>query len=106
MAAIPLDVMLWLSLGIFGMGLFFVVPIWWRNWRVRRGADLPITEDDISGQTIARVCLLFGAMSALSTLLVMASRAMSFSAFMALCVAVGLAGMVIAHRIDVADRQR
>ncbi len=106
MAAIPLDVMLYVSLGMWGLGVLFLLPIWWRNWRVRRGANLPIEEFDIQWQTLTRWMLLVGTLSTLSTLLGMASRILPFAGFMALC-GVGTATMIlIAFRIDAARARR
>lgn len=106
MAAIPLDVMLWLSLGIFALSVLMGIPMWFRNWRVRRGAQIAVTAGELDYQTVARWLALLGVLSILSTLLVMASRALPFGAFMVLC-GVGTATMIlVAYRIDVAQARR
>ena len=106
MAAIPLDMMLWLSLGVWGLGALFLLPIWWRNWRVRRGANLPIEEFDIQWQTATRWLLLIGTLSTLSTILGMASRVVPFAAFMAVCIIGGCAFIAAAFAIDAARARR
>ncbi len=106
MAAIPLDMMLWLSLGIFGLAVLMGVPIWWRNLLVRHGAQIPVTEWDLNYQAVARWLALVGILSTLSTILGMASRVLPFAAFMAVC-GVGTATMIlIAFRIDAARARR
>ncbi|RYC29532.1 hypothetical protein D3273_23380 [Lichenibacterium minor] len=106
MAAIPLDNMLWVSLGVWGLGGLFLLPIWWRNWRVKRGANLPIEEFDIQWQTVTRWLLLVGTLSTMSTLLGMASRTLPFPVFVALGIGVGCAGIAAAFAIDAARARR
>ena len=106
MAAIPLDIMLYLSLGIFGLSVLMGIPMWFRNWRVRRGAHIPVTEGDLDYQTIARWPPLMGVLSTLSTLLLMASRALPFGVFMVGGVLTIFAFIGVAYRIDVARARR
>lgn len=106
MAAIPLDTMLWVSLGVFGLAVLMGVPIWWRNLLVRHGAQIPITEWDLNYQAVARWLALVGTLSTMSTLLGMASRTLSFPVFVALGIGVGCAGIAAAFAIDAARARR
>ena len=103
---IPLDAMLWLSLGMVGLAVLMGIPMWFRNWRVRHGAQIPVTEGDLDYQTIARWLALMGTLGILSSVVIMANRTLPFPVFMiggALTIG---AFILIAYRIDVARARR
>ena len=106
MTAIPLDMILWLSIGIFGIAVLMGIPIWWRNLLVRHGAQIPVTEWDLNYQAVARWLALVGILSTLSTVLGMASRVLPFAGFMVLCIGIGCAGIAAAFAIDAARARR
>ena len=100
MQTIPLDLMLWLSLGVIGMGVVFLVPIWWRGRARRAGRGLPIDETDVAQRNLACSFLLFGIMGVIGTGLTAVSRAMSFGGFIAFIAAWLVFILWIARRVD------
>ena len=100
MQTIPLDLMLWLSLGVIGLGVVFFVPIWWRGRARRAGRGLPIDETDVGQRNLACSFLLFGIMGVIGTGLTAASQVMSFGGFMAFVAAWLAIVFWIAFRVD------
>ncbi|RYC29656.1 hypothetical protein D3273_22865 [Lichenibacterium minor] len=84
MSAIPLDVMLWISGGIWGLGVLALIPIWWRGRERRAGRVVGFNDQDVTDRNIALGLLTLGTMTAIGTALTIASQAMSFGSFVML----------------------
>lgn len=100
MSAIPLDVMLWISGGIWGLGVLALVPIWWRSRERRAGRVVGFSDQDVTDRNIALGLLTLGTMGAITAGLTAAKDAMSFGGFMALCGVGCVALLIIAFTVD------